>query len=183
MALLAFEMWDDTLLIVCTDHGFLLGEHDWWAKSVMPWYNKIIQTPLFIWDPRSKLNNQRRKSLVQTIDFAPTILDFFQAEIPDTVQGKSLEETIEQDARVREGGLFGIHGGHVNVTDGRFVYMRAPRDVGNSPLYEYTIMPTHMNTMFDPAELQDLELAEPFSFMKNVRPLKAQARTRKPNRG
>ncbi len=26
------EMWDDTLLIVNTDHGFLLGEHDWWAK-------------------------------------------------------------------------------------------------------------------------------------------------------
>ena len=25
----AQQMWDDTLLIVCTDHGFLLGEHDW----------------------------------------------------------------------------------------------------------------------------------------------------------
>ena len=23
------NMWDDTMLIVCTDHGFLLGEHDW----------------------------------------------------------------------------------------------------------------------------------------------------------
>ena len=27
------DMWKDTLLIVCTDHGFLLGEHGWWAKK------------------------------------------------------------------------------------------------------------------------------------------------------
>ena len=26
------DLWEDTMLIVCTDHGFLLGEHDWWAK-------------------------------------------------------------------------------------------------------------------------------------------------------
>lgn len=27
------DMWKDTMLIVNTDHGFLLGEHDRWAKS------------------------------------------------------------------------------------------------------------------------------------------------------
>ena len=30
------DLWKDTLLIVNTDHGFMLGEKDWWAKSVMP---------------------------------------------------------------------------------------------------------------------------------------------------
>lgn len=32
----AHDMWKDTMLIVNTDHGFLLGEHDWWGKSIMP---------------------------------------------------------------------------------------------------------------------------------------------------
>ena len=54
------KMWDDTLLIVCTDHGFLLGEHDWWAKNVQPCYNEVIHTPLFIWDPRSEAAGERR---------------------------------------------------------------------------------------------------------------------------
>ena len=27
------EMWKDTLLIVNTDHGFLLGEHDWLGEE------------------------------------------------------------------------------------------------------------------------------------------------------
>ncbi len=35
------ELWDDTMLIVCTDHGFLLSEHDWWGKNRMPLYNEI----------------------------------------------------------------------------------------------------------------------------------------------
>jgi hypothetical protein len=25
------------MLIVNTDHGFLMGEHDWWAKVAMPY--------------------------------------------------------------------------------------------------------------------------------------------------
>ena len=33
----AHDMWRDTMLLVVTDHGFLLGEHDWWGKMRMPW--------------------------------------------------------------------------------------------------------------------------------------------------
>lgn len=47
-----YDMWKDTMLIVNTDHGFMLGEHLWWAKGVMPLYNEMANTPLFIWDPR-----------------------------------------------------------------------------------------------------------------------------------
>ncbi|MGV8750609.1 sulfatase-like hydrolase/transferase, partial [Pseudomonas aeruginosa] len=46
-------LWDDTLFIVCTDHGFLLGEHQWWGKNIMPVYNEIANTPFFIRDPRA----------------------------------------------------------------------------------------------------------------------------------
>ena len=27
------QMWQDTLVIINTDHGFLLGEHDWLGKE------------------------------------------------------------------------------------------------------------------------------------------------------
>ena len=37
------ELWDDTMLIVWTDHGFLLSEHDLWAKIQMPWYQRVVQ--------------------------------------------------------------------------------------------------------------------------------------------
>ena len=47
-----YDLWKDTMLIVNTDHGFLLGEHGWWGKGRMPIYEEIAHIPLYIWDPR-----------------------------------------------------------------------------------------------------------------------------------
>jgi hypothetical protein len=170
------DLWQDTLLIVNTDHGFLLGEHGWWAKCVQPFYNQVAHTPLFIWDPRSGYRGERRASLVQTIDLAPTLLEFFGVERPPDMQGVPLKDTVASDAPVREAGLFGIHGGQVNCTDGRYVYMRAPAHPSNQPLYNYTLMPTHMSRRFSISELKDVELAPPFSFTKGCCTIKTRSK-------
>lgn len=170
------NLWDDTMLIVNTDHGFLLGEHEWWAKVVQPFYNEIANVPLFIWDPRCKRQGERSDALVQTIDIAPTILEFFGIERPSAMMGVPLREALASDKPVREAALFGIHGGHVNCTDGQYVYMRGPVEADNTPLYEYTMMPTRMNRRFEVDELQDIQLAEPFSFTKGCRTMKIAAR-------
>ena len=170
-----FDMWKDTMLIVNTDHGFLLGEHDWWGKCRMPFYNEVALSPLFIWDPRSARKGARCRQLVQTIDLAPTLLEYFGAAVPPDMQGKPLHETIAKDAPVREAGLFGLLGAHVNVTDGRYVYMRAPASQDNAPLYNYTLMPTHMRHIFTVDELRNAKLARPFSFTKGLKVLKVPA--------
>ncbi len=161
-----YGLWDDTMLIVNTDHGFLLGEHDWWGKCRMPFYDEIAHTPLFIWDPRCGAKHERRKSLVQTIDLPATLLDYFGVALPADMQGVPLAETIAHDTPVREAGLYGVHGGHVNVTDGRYTYMRAPATPDNRPLYNYTHMPTHMRHTFDVEEMRTATMSEPFSFTK-----------------
>lgn len=173
----ALNLWEDTLLIVNTDHGFLLGEHDWWAKCTMPFYNEIAHTPLFIWDPRSGCQGERRQALVQTIDLAPTLLEFFGVEIPADMCGKALRDGVANDAPVHDAVLFGLHGGHLNCTDGRFVYMRAPNSAENEPLFEYTLMPTHMHHTFEAAELQEITLAEPFEFTKGCRTMRIPGRS------
>jgi arylsulfatase A-like enzyme len=171
----ANNMWDDTMLIVNTDHGFLLSEHGWWGKGIMPIYDEIVHTPFFLWDPRAKIQGERRNAIVQTVDIAPTLLDLFGVALPEGMDGKPLRETVISDKPVRDEALFGFHGGHVNVFDGRYVYMRAPANRENVPLYEYTLMPTHMRDLFKTEELQELELAEPFRFTKGCRTLKTGA--------
>jgi hypothetical protein len=171
------DLWHDTMLIVCTDHGYLLGEHGWWAKNLPPWFNEIAHTPLFVWDPRTGARGERRQSLVQMIDFAPTLLDFFGVQPPSDMQGTPLRAMIEQDISTRNAGLFGAFGAHVNVTDGRHVYMRACAQPANEPLFEYTLMPTHMRARFTPQELVHIELAEPFIFTKGVRLLRIPGRS------
>ena len=166
------DLWDDTLLIVNTDHGFLLGEHDWWAKMRMPWYNELANIPLFIWDPRSAKADERRRSLAQTIDLPATVLDYFDIACPADMQGVPLRQTIADDAPVREAALYGAHGGHVNVTDGRYVYMRAAEAAANEPLYNYTLMASHMRHRFAVDELQAIELQAPFAFTKGCPTMK-----------
>jgi arylsulfatase A-like enzyme len=168
-------LWEDTMLIVCTDHGFLLSEHDSWAKCWQPFYEEVSHTPFFVWDPRSRKQGERRQSLVQpALDMGPTLLDFFGQKPTEGMLGKSLSSTIESDTPVREAALFGMHGMHVNVTDGRHVYMRSPVDSSNTPLYDYTLMPSHMRKSFSVEELTGdrVEFVGPLSFTKGCKVLK-----------
>jgi arylsulfatase A-like enzyme len=169
------DMWKDTMLIVNTDHGFLLGEHEWWGKNIQPFYNEVAHIPFFIWNPLLKVKNERREALAQTIDIAPTILEFFGAEIPENMQGKSLREVIILDKSIREGALFGMHGGHINVTDGTHVYMRSSVTPENKPLYEYTLMPTAMRSFFRKNQLASAELTNEFTFTNGIPVLKVSA--------
>ncbi|MCG3149462.1 MAG: hypothetical protein PCFJNLEI_02924 [Verrucomicrobiae bacterium] len=161
------KLWDDTMLMVWTDHGFLLGEHECWAKCAMPFYEEVAHTPFFVWDPRGRQAGERRRALVQpALDLGPTLLGYFGVSPTADIQGRDLAATIAMDQPVREAGLFGIFGAQVNVTDGRYVYMRAPKDRTNAPLFNYTVMPMHMRELFSIRELQAATLVPPFSFTK-----------------
>lgn len=162
------DLWKDTLLIVNTDHGYLLGEHGYWAKNYMPCYDELVHLPLFLWDPRApQAAGKKRESLVQTIDLPVTILDFFGIPPTSDMQGRPLLPVIAEDRPVREFGLFGMFGGELCCTDGRYAYLRAPRDV-EEPLYEYTLMPTHMMQFFSPQELATMQRHDGFLFTKGL---------------
>lgn len=162
------DMWKDTMLIVHTDHGFLLSEHNWWGKIMMPYYNEIAHIPFFIWDPRLGLKGERCSQIAQTIDIAPTILDFFGIEAPKDMQGKSLYHILKDNAKIRDYALFGQHGLHVNITDGRYVYMKAPRMDLKYDDYNYMLIPNSYPDLVSSEMLSSATLHPPFSFTKGV---------------
>lgn len=159
----ALDMWKDTLLMVCADHGILLGEHGYWSKNIMPYYDEIANIPLFIHAPGLDCERQRRTGLVQTIDWAPTLLDFFGLDIPPVMTGVSLLPAVAQDTPVRDCGLFGVFSGHVNLVDEDYIYMRAAQPGREDRIFNYTLLPLHMFTPFTPKELSGAMLAEPMA--------------------
>lgn len=165
----AHDMWEDTALILTTDHGFLLGEHDWWAKNRMPMYEEISHIPLFVYHPDyAGRAGERRNSLTQTIDLMPTFCELFGAESPPEVEGHSLLACLDSDTRLREAAIFGYWGGGVNVVDGRYTWFCYPKDMKNQDLYQYTLMPAHMTKPFTIEELKGASLVPPFEFTKGV---------------
>jgi arylsulfatase A-like enzyme len=169
------RLWDDTALIVTTDHGFLFGEHEWWAKNIMPFYEEIARIPLFVWHPGFPAGG-RRKALTQTIDLMPTFLDLFGVAPPTTVQGRSLVPVLAEDEALRDVAIFGMFGAATNVTDGRYAYFRYPPDPLAQTLYEYVLIPLHQKNFFGVEELAEAEIVPGFGFTGGMRMMRIPAR-------
>ncbi|MBY5985599.1 sulfatase-like hydrolase/transferase [Halomonas sp. DP5Y7-2] len=174
----AQEMWQDTAVVLTTDHGFMLGEHGWWGKNRMPFFNEIANIPLLIHDPRHPDSwGTHCTSLTQTTDLSATLLDLFELPAPAHGCGQSLLPLIDGSAdQVRELALYGIFGGALNATDGHYSYFLYPRDMERWPLYEYTLMPMHTASLFTPSEVADAELYRGFDFTKGAPVLRMTAK-------
>ena len=133
------HMWDDTLVILTTDHGYLLGEHGFMAKCYMPDYNEIHHIPLMISMPGTAPG--RCQALTENIDLFPTLLSCFGVSLDrcrNPIHGKSLLPLLRGEAEtVRDELLFGVFGKTVGLYDGRYVYLCAKVREENEPLYIY----------------------------------------------
>jgi arylsulfatase A-like enzyme len=162
------DLWKDTMLIVWTDHGFMLGERNCWAKVWMGWYEETAHTPLFIWDPRDGKGGERRSALVQpALDLGPTLLEYFRMERSPDMRGSPLRGPIESDTPIRDAALFGHFGADVNVTDGRYAYLRKPVYENIRP-FHYTLFPTVMRGFLPHDILKSGTMAGPLPFTKGI---------------
>jgi len=144
-ALDAAGRWDDTLVILCTDHGHYLGERDLWGKPRVPQYEALGHTPLFVAMPG--VEPGRREALTTNVDLYATLCDWFGVEPEHRTHGVSLLPLLRGEAdRVREWAIGGVYGNWVQVQDGRHKYARAPVGDG-TPLSmwsnRWSTMPVH----------------------------------------
>lgn len=162
------NLWEDTLLIVNTDHGFLLGEHDWMGKNTSPMYEEVIHIPFFLHVPGQSKSAFNCREIAQTIDIPPTLLDYFGLDIPDNMEGKSLLNLIHSEQENHESILFGVNGAQVCLYDGKYIYMRSSTAEDNQPLANYTLMPTQMRGFISQEQLKEVELVQGNTFSNGL---------------
>jgi arylsulfatase A-like enzyme len=123
---------DSTGVILCTDHGHYLGEHDIFGKPAAPIFSELGRIPLLVRWPGQ--GHRDVEALTTSVDIHATIADLFGAAIDHPTHGRSLLPVIEGTAgSVREFALFGYWGRHVGITDGTHRYLRGCGDT-NFPL-------------------------------------------------
>ena len=153
----ALNIYEDTLVIVTTDHGYFLGERNYFGKNYMHMYNELAHIPLLVHFPEGKMAGERVNVLTQNIDIMPTVLDYSGVEIPEDVQGASWKPIPEGREYNREYALYGYHGIAMNVTDGEHTYFRAPNKE-NKPCFEYTCIPTTIRKYLGKGREKEIEM-------------------------
>ncbi|MGV3028832.1 sulfatase [Streptococcus hyovaginalis] len=159
------DMYDDTLLIVTSDHGYFLGERELFGKNYMHNFNELAAIPLFVKDVDNRLRGERIDHVTQNIDVMPTVLDYHKIDIPEDVRGESWLPLIEGRDSKKRYALYGAHGITMNITDGHYTYFRAPNKE-NSPLFEYAGIPTTIRHYLGESNPEEIEMGR---FLKRTR--------------
>ena len=81
-------VYDETLIIVTSDHGEFFGEHGVWEHTVGP-YEEVYKVPLIVKYPGSGKRG-RDSRWVQTVDILPEVLETVGLPIPADVEGSPL---------------------------------------------------------------------------------------------
>jgi len=86
------NLYDKTVMVICSDHGEEFFEHKGHGHGPTL-YEEVTHVPLIIKLPWAK-RGKRVYELVQTTDIMPTLLDLLGMVIPAQAQGKSLAGLI-----------------------------------------------------------------------------------------
>ena len=133
------DLWDDTMVIVTTDHGHDLGERGVFGK-MYPHWDTHAHLPMFVWHPTYPGNGQTLSGLTTTIDLFATVLDAAGAPVPERTHSHSILPMLEDpDARVHEAVLYGTFGQGVCCTDGEWTIFKSPTD-GDHAFYSYSAL-------------------------------------------
>lgn len=86
------DAWDDTLVVLTSDHGEQLGDH--WLSEKLGWFDQSFHIPLIVRDPRPEADATRgaveRERFTENVDLMPTLLDWIGATPPPQCDGRSL---------------------------------------------------------------------------------------------
>lgn len=85
------DVLDNTIILFTSDHGDLLGDHNWVRKSLP--YEGSASVPFILYDPGNNLGLKSGSvvsNIVELRDIMPTLLDAAGVDIPEEVEGQSV---------------------------------------------------------------------------------------------
>ncbi len=86
-------LMENTLIVFFGDHGYHLGEHNWWNKVTI--YEKGTNAPFIISGPLTGKQGVRSEAMFEFVDIYPTLAEFAGLDsVPSHLEGESFAEVI-----------------------------------------------------------------------------------------
>jgi len=138
---------DNTIVVFTSDHGYHMGEHGHYQKRTLFEYSARI--PLIISYPGQKSRGKTTGSLVEMIDFYPTLCELAGLEYPEGISGKSMVPVLKNPRKkIRKDALTQtVYDGYSVITD-KYRYIRwGEGGEGMVELYDLQNDPGEMNNL------------------------------------
>ena len=150
------NLWKDTVVIVMADHGYNLGEHNWWNKNVL--YDHSCRVPLMVYAPGETAEGKTCHSIVESLDVFPTITDICGLTSPKNLEGVSFRPLICDPAPERKTGAYtqvqrGRIQGH-SVRTKRWRYTEWDEGRAGKELYDHNNDPDEYYNLVNKAGLE-----------------------------
>ncbi len=117
----ALGLEENTIVVVCGDHGWNLGEHGLWCKHTN--YEISNRTVLMFKVPGGK-KNMKTAALSGLIDIYPTLCDLTGIKAPKTVTGVSLKPILTEEREKVQDRIFSFYGEGYSMRTNRYRFTR-----------------------------------------------------------
>jgi arylsulfatase A-like enzyme len=113
---------ENTLLVLISDHGVLLGEYGWVGKRYSEIHTELSHVPFIIRHPSGKAKGQASKYWASTHDVGPTVLSALGQEAPGHMNGADLTPLLDGRAPSQSRTYrTAAYNDHVAARDGRWL--------------------------------------------------------------
>ena len=144
---------DNTIVVLWGDHGWNLGEHNFWGKHNT--MHPAVNAPLMVRVP-GKAAGAKSGALVEFLDIFPTLCDLAGVAAPDTVQGRSFRPLLNDPKSSFRDSIYSRYIQGDCVATEQFIYTRYFKD-GGEMLYDLKQDPKeNRNVAADPAYSESL---------------------------
>lgn len=126
----AKNLYENTIIIIVSDHGEAFGEHGRFRHVTL--HREILHVPLILYIPG--FGSKSIKSKVSLIDVYPTILDLTGKNAPHQMDGKSLLPLIKGNREEIHDYIFGSYYSDTSVSDGKWKLIKT--ESGDKELYD-----------------------------------------------
>ena len=148
----------NTVVVVWSDHGFLLGEHAIWGKHCL--YEHALRAPLIVRYPGVPHPGEPSHAVVETVDVFPTLVELCGLPAPEGLDGHSLRPQLADPAAVSRKPALGFWRRDRTVRTDRFRYIRYGS--GAEQLFDFADDPDETRNLARDPEFADTirQLAE-----------------------
>jgi choline-sulfatase len=156
-ALAASPAGGRTAVVLTSDHGESLGEHDYYFDHGEDLFDPCLEIPLVVTLPGAPAG-RRASELTSTLDLVPTVLDAVKVSYPPDLAGTSVLPAVTGGTVAGRERLFAENDRKLKATfDARFKLVATPVDSGADRLALY-------DRERDPKETRDVSKAIPEAF-------------------